>query len=82
MHKVIKLISTLHYNTLIYCIILSEVSTQAARPAEGYNVTSIAGLKSLGVRELGYKLAFLACSVAPASENKVRTKNTEGAMHI
>lgn len=60
-------------NTYIHTYtVFSEVSTEAARPAEGYSVTSIGGLKSLGVRELGYKLAFLANSVAPASENKVR----------
>lgn len=32
-----------------------------------YNVEGIRGLKALGVRDLNYRIAFLACSVALSS---------------
>ncbi|EDV19025.1 uncharacterized protein TRIADDRAFT_62527 [Trichoplax adhaerens] len=35
------------------------------RTNDGYNNDGVSGLKSLGVRELSYKLSFLACNVTP-----------------
>lgn len=34
---------------------------------EGYETEGIRGLRALGVRELSYKLVFLACYVAPTN---------------
>lgn len=34
---------------------------------EGYESEGIRGLRALGVRELSYKLVFLACYVAPTN---------------
>jgi len=34
---------------------------------DGYDMEGIAGLKALGVRELNYRFAFLACSVKSAN---------------
>lgn len=36
-----------------------------------YAVEGVRGLKALGVRDLNYRIAFLACSVT-SSESKVR----------
>ncbi|XP_041934273.1 DNA replication licensing factor MCM6 [Alosa sapidissima] len=44
----------------------SETSTRTAG-AQGYENEGLRGLKALGVRELSYKLAFLACHVAPTN---------------
>jgi len=38
--------------------------------AEGYEQEGVSGLKALGVRDLGYKVAFLACNVLQ-NQNKV-----------
>lgn len=39
-----------------------------SRHKKGESVTDgVRGLKSLGVRDLNYKLAFLACSVVPTN---------------
>jgi DNA replication licensing factor MCM6 len=37
------------------------------RSREGFGNEGVTGLKALGVRDLTYKLAFLACMVQPAS---------------
>lgn len=34
---------------------------------EGYETEGVRGLRALGVRELSYKLVFLACYVAPTN---------------
>lgn len=34
---------------------------------QGFESEGVRGLKALGVRELSYRLAFLACSVAPTN---------------
>lgn len=39
-----------------------------SRHKKGEQGEGIKGLKSLGVRELNYRMAFLACSIAPMSE--------------
>lgn len=44
----------------------AETSTRTAG-AQGYENEGLRGLKALGVRELSYKLAFLACHVAPTN---------------
>ncbi|EPQ28714.1 uncharacterized protein PFL1_03518 [Pseudozyma flocculosa PF-1] len=40
--------------------------SQGGRPAEGVSNQGVSGLKSLGVRDLTYKTAFLACMVQSA----------------
>ena len=40
---------------------------------DGYNSEGVSGLKALGVRDLNYRLSFLACSVQ-SSEPEVRTR--------
>ncbi|CAB4000087.1 zygotic DNA replication licensing factor mcm6-B-like, partial [Paramuricea clavata] len=41
----------------------ARAETSERQTGEGYNTDGIRGLKALGVRDLSYRLAFLACSV-------------------
>ena len=41
-----------------------ETSTRV-KTGEGYSSEGVTGLRALGVRDLNYRLAFLACSVQP-----------------
>ncbi|XP_019967894.1 DNA replication licensing factor MCM6 [Paralichthys olivaceus] len=45
----------------------SETSTRVAGGPQGSESEGLRGLKALGVRELSYRLAFLACNVAPTN---------------
>lgn len=44
----------------------AETSSRVAGP-QGFDADGLRGLKALGVRELSYRLAFLACHVAPTN---------------
>lgn len=37
------------------------------RGGDGYNQEGVSGLKALGVRDLSYKMAFLACHAKPCN---------------
>lgn len=43
----------------------AETSTRLG--GQGFEAEGLRGLKALGVRELSYRLAFLACNVAPTN---------------
>lgn len=45
----------------------AETSTRVAGGPQGFDADGLRGLKALGVRELSYRLAFLACNVAPTN---------------
>nr|XP_046264439.1 DNA replication licensing factor MCM6 [Scatophagus argus] len=45
----------------------AETSTRVAGGPQGFESEGVRGLKALGVRELSYRLAFLACNVAPTN---------------
>lgn len=45
----------------------AESSTRVAGGPQGFESEGVRGLKALGVRELSYRLAFLACYVAPTN---------------
>ncbi|XP_070775188.1 DNA replication licensing factor MCM6 [Enoplosus armatus] len=45
----------------------TETSTRVAGGRQGFESEGLRGLKALGVRELSYRLAFLACNVAPTN---------------
>ncbi|XP_037537399.1 DNA replication licensing factor MCM6 [Nematolebias whitei] len=45
----------------------AETSTRVAGGSKGFESEGLRGLKALGVRELSYRLAFLACNVAPTN---------------
>ncbi|XP_008286737.1 DNA replication licensing factor MCM6 [Stegastes partitus] len=45
----------------------AETSTRVAGGRQGFESDGLRGLKALGVRELSYRLAFLACNVAPTN---------------
>ncbi|CAK6952074.1 DNA replication licensing factor MCM6 [Scomber scombrus] len=45
----------------------AETSTRLGAGGQGFEAEGLRGLKALGVRELSYKLAFLACNVAPTN---------------
>lgn len=45
----------------------AETSTRVAGGPQGFESEGLRGLKALGVRELSYRLAFLACHVAPTN---------------
>ncbi|XP_042284356.1 DNA replication licensing factor MCM6 [Thunnus maccoyii] len=61
--------------TLVVVPDVSQLSTPGVRAetstrvggGQGYEAEGLRGLKALGVRELSYKLAFLACHVAPTN---------------
>ena len=49
-------------------IIGNRVETGAKlKGAQGHEMEGVRGLKALGVRDLSYKLAYLACTVTPTS---------------
>jgi hypothetical protein len=50
-------------------------SSTAGRVQDGLGTEGATGLKALGVRELTYKLSFLACMVQPA-DARVRLTHT------
>uniref|UniRef100_A0A8C5HWX4 DNA replication licensing factor MCM6 n=1 Tax=Gouania willdenowi TaxID=441366 RepID=A0A8C5HWX4_GOUWI len=45
----------------------AETSTRVPGGRQGFESEGLRGLKALGVRELSYRLAFLACNVAPTN---------------
>uniref|UniRef100_A0A8C7XK34 DNA replication licensing factor MCM6 n=1 Tax=Oryzias sinensis TaxID=183150 RepID=A0A8C7XK34_9TELE len=45
----------------------AETSSRVGGGRQGYEAEGLRGLKALGVRELSYRLAFLACNVAPTN---------------
>ncbi|XP_037642653.1 DNA replication licensing factor MCM6 [Sebastes umbrosus] len=45
----------------------AETSTRVTGGPQGFDTDGLRGLKALGVRELSYRLAFLACNVAPTN---------------
>uniref|UniRef100_A0A8C6UJI2 DNA replication licensing factor MCM6 n=1 Tax=Neogobius melanostomus TaxID=47308 RepID=A0A8C6UJI2_9GOBI len=45
----------------------AETSNRRAGGRQGFEAEGLRGLKALGVRELSYRLAFLACNVAPTN---------------
>ncbi|XP_076601445.1 DNA replication licensing factor MCM6 [Chaetodon auriga] len=45
----------------------AETSTRVAGGPQGFESEGLRGLKALGVRELSYRLSFLACNVAPTN---------------
>uniref|UniRef100_A0A8D3BUI6 DNA replication licensing factor MCM6 n=1 Tax=Scophthalmus maximus TaxID=52904 RepID=A0A8D3BUI6_SCOMX len=45
----------------------AETSTRVGGGPQGQESEGLRGLKALGVRELSYRLAFLACNVAPTN---------------
>ncbi|OBZ86512.1 DNA replication licensing factor mcm6 [Choanephora cucurbitarum] len=59
----------------------TSVETQrdtSNRANEGIASEGVTGLKALGVRDLTYKLSFLACMVQPATNNKANGSNLHG----
>ncbi|CEP12622.1 hypothetical protein [Parasitella parasitica] len=59
----------------------TSVETQrdtTVRSREGIANEGVTGLKALGVRDLTYKLSFLACMVQPATNNKATGSNLHG----
>lgn len=54
----------------------TETSTRVAGGPQGFESEGLRGLKALGVRELSYRLAFLACNVAPTNP-RVREAHTQ-----
>ena len=51
----------------------SAQRTQGGTDDKGYNAEGVRGLKALGVRDLTYHLAFLACHITPAEQTTVET---------
>ncbi|RVE61592.1 hypothetical protein OJAV_G00172070 [Oryzias javanicus] len=45
----------------------AETSSRVGGGRQGFDAEGLRGLKALGVRELSYRLAFLACNVAPTN---------------
>ena len=52
-----------------------DMRSGAGRPQEGAGAEGSTGLKALGVRELTYKLSFLACMIQPA-DARVRRRSS------
>uniref|UniRef100_A0A6Q2WVL8 DNA replication licensing factor MCM6 n=1 Tax=Esox lucius TaxID=8010 RepID=A0A6Q2WVL8_ESOLU len=51
----------------VAALAVSETSNRFAGGKQGFEADGIQGLKALGVRDLSYRLAFLACYVAPTN---------------
>lgn len=45
----------------------ARAESSARKPGEGPESEGVRGLKNLGVRDLNYRLAFLACSVTQSN---------------
>ncbi|KAI9494531.1 MCM2/3/5 family-domain-containing protein [Zychaea mexicana] len=50
----------------------------STRTREGLGNEGVTGLKSLGVRDLTYRMSFLACMVQPATQHKSSTAHMHG----
>lgn len=50
------------------------LSLRLNKQGEGFETDGVRGLKMLGVRDLTYRLAFLACSVVSSETNNVSNK--------
>ncbi|KAI7850907.1 MCM2/3/5 family-domain-containing protein [Circinella umbellata] len=50
----------------------------STRTREGLGNEGVTGLKALGVRDLTYRMSFLACMVQPANQNKTSAANLHG----
>lgn len=62
-----------HDPTVCYITTVARAETSARlKGAEGYEQEGVSGLKALGVRDLGYKVAFLANNVLQ-SKTKVNS---------
>lgn len=64
---------------LLMCVYVWPSGTRAETSSrvtgkEGFEADGIQGLKALGVRELSYRLAFLANNVAPTNPRVRRTR--------
>lgn len=60
------------------CIAVARAETSARlKGTEGYEQEGVSGLKALGVRDLGYKMAFLANNVL---QSKTRVSFIRNAM--
>ena len=59
----------------------AETSTRM-RGGEGYDRDGVRGLKALGVRDLTYRLAFLACAVQQTQPGVSATRSGCGSDHI
>ena len=72
----------LHYLSLAlnHHSIGTQMSTRASGGREGHASEGVSGLKELGVKDLTYKLAFLACTVQPANARMGMTNIREDAM--
>lgn len=57
-----------------------ETATRV-KAGDGYNSEGVSGLKALGVRDLNYRLCFLACSVQSTAA-VVRKRGIEGCIYI
>lgn len=75
-----KILTIYGQNYVLWCFVLvlmtvwmllpgvrAETSTRIAGGPQGFESDGLRGLKALGVRELSYRLAFLACNVAPTN---------------
>lgn len=73
----IKLISR---TCIITCCLLSHTGARAETSAkvssnQGYENEGVRGLKALGVRDLNYRMAYLACTVT-STNARVSVKET------
>ncbi|KJE89350.1 MCM complex subunit Mcm6 [Capsaspora owczarzaki ATCC 30864] len=57
-------------------------SRNNSRSKDGYTTDGVMGLKSLGVRDLTYKLSFLACMVTPGDVKSGQINIREGALSM
>uniref|UniRef100_A0A8C7IN87 DNA replication licensing factor MCM6 n=1 Tax=Oncorhynchus kisutch TaxID=8019 RepID=A0A8C7IN87_ONCKI len=51
----------------VAALAVAETSSRVTGGRQGFDADGIQGLKALGVRDLSYRLAFLACYVAPTN---------------
>lgn len=64
-----NVVACIYVNLCVCICVLGVRAETGSRTAgtQGYENEGVRGLKALGVRELSYRLAFLACHVAPTN---------------
>lgn len=79
-------VGVIYIFAVYYCTVSPVEGAQAEtgtrlRGGESQNLEGVRGLKALGVRDLHYRMAYLACTVIPCN-NKVTSPLHHHSLHV